>query len=53
MIEFFEKNLAFFVVVIIVGSFVAYSVNKERREAEKKQSKDMQKKTEEKQKDKN
>lgn len=53
MMEFFEKNLVFFIVVIIVGSFVTYSVNKERRDAEKKQENDKQKTTEENQKDKN
>jgi len=32
MIEFFEKNLGFFIVVTIVASFVIWSVHKERRE---------------------
>ena len=40
MLEFFEKNLGFLIVVAIVGSFVIYSVNKERKEKEKKQDKD-------------
>ena len=55
MFEFFEKNLGFFIVVTIVGSFVAYSVRKERKDKEKKEQewKDAQKKAEEIQKDKN
>ena len=55
MFEFFEKNLGFFIVVTIVGSFVAYSVRKERKDKEKKEQewKDAQKKAEESQEDKN
>jgi large-conductance mechanosensitive channel len=54
MIEFFEKNLGFLIVVAIVGSFVIWSVRKENKEKEKKEqeNKDAQKKTEESQKDK-
>ena len=54
MLEFFEKNLGFLIVVTIVGSFVIYSVRKERKEEEKKEQekKNAQKKTEESQKDK-
>ena len=55
MFGFFEKNLGFFIVVTIVGSFVAYSVRKEHKDKEKKERewKDAQKKAEEGQKDKN
>ena len=51
MLEFFEKNLGFLIVVAIVGSFVIYSVRKERKEKEKKQGENIQKKIEESQKD--
>ena len=51
MLEFFEKHWVFLVVVTIVGSFVIYSVRKERKEEDKKQGKDIQKKTKESQKD--
>lgn len=51
MLEFFEKNWGFLVVVTIVGSFVIWSVKKERKEEEKKQGKNIQKKTEEGKKD--
>jgi len=37
MIEFFEKNLGFLILVTIVGSFVIWSVRKENKEKEKKQ----------------
>jgi len=48
MLEFFEKNLPFLIVVSIVASFVIYSVRKERKEEEEKDidKKDIQKKTE-------
>ena len=36
MIEFFEKNLGFLILVTIIGSFVMWSVRKERKEEEKK-----------------
>lgn len=54
MLEFFEKNLGFLILVAIVGSFVIYSVRKERKEEERKaqEKKDAQKKTEESQRDK-
>jgi len=52
MLEFFEKNLGFLIFVTIIGSFVIYSVNKGRKEEEKKQGENIQKKTEESQKDK-
>ena len=55
MFEFFEKNLGFFIVVTIVGSFVAYSVRKENKDKEKKEQerKNTQKNVGEIQKDKN
>ena len=55
MLEFFEKNLGFFIVVTIVGSFVAYSVRKENKDKEKKEQerKNTQKNVGEIQKDKN
>lgn len=34
MLEFFEKNLGFLIVVAIVGSFVIWSVRKENKEKE-------------------
>lgn len=37
MIEFFEKNFAFLIVVTILGSFVIWSVRKENKEKEKDQ----------------
>ena len=39
MFEFFEKNLGFFILVTIVGSFVVYSVKKEEKENKKKAEK--------------
>lgn len=58
MFEFFEKNLGFFILVTIIGSFVVYSVKKEEKEKKKKaekaekekQEKEAQSKTEESQK---
>ena len=47
MLEFLEKNLAFFIIVTIVGSYVMYSVKKDRKEEEKRNA---QKKAEESQK---
>lgn len=35
MLEFFEKNLPFLIIVSIVGSYVLYSVKQERKEEEK------------------
>jgi uncharacterized Tic20 family protein len=43
MLEFLEKHWAFLVLVTIVGSFVIWSVKKERKEEEKKQDKNIQK----------
>lgn len=37
MLEFFEKNLGFLIVVAIVGYFVIWSVRKENKEKEKNQ----------------
>lgn len=36
MIEFFEKNLGFFIVVTIAASFVIWSIRKEKKEEERK-----------------
>ena len=36
MMEFLEKNWRFLIFVICLGSFVIYSVNKDRKEEEKK-----------------
>jgi hypothetical protein len=47
MLAFFEKYGPFFIMVSIVGAFVFYSVKKEEKE---KQGKDTQKKTEDSQK---
>ena len=54
MIEFFEKNLGFLILVTIVASFVIWSVKKEGKEEKKKaqEKKDAQKKAEESQKNK-
>jgi len=51
MIEFFEKHWMFLLLVAVVGSFVIYSVSKDRKEVKKWQGKDMQKKPDEGQKD--
>jgi len=55
MFEFFEKNWRFLIFVSIIGSFVMYSVRKERKDKEKKaqERKDAQNKAEEDRKDKN
>ena len=45
MLEFLEKHWAFLVLVTIVGSFVIWSVKRERKEEEKKQDKDIEKRT--------
>ena len=45
MLEFFEKHWMFLILVAVVGSFVIYSVNKDRKEAKKWQDKDTQNKT--------
>lgn len=49
MIEFFEKNIAFLIIVSIVGLYVVYDVIKERKAGEKKEreKKIMQKNAEE------
>jgi len=51
MLEFFEKHWMFLILAAVVGSFVIYSVNKDRKGVKKWQDKDTQKKTEENQKD--
>jgi len=52
MLEFFERNWRSLVFIIGVALFVRYLVNKERKEEEKKQYKNIQKKIEKSQNDK-
>jgi len=52
MLGFFEKNWQFLIFATMLASFVIYSVRKEHKEEEKKQGKNIQKKTEENKKDK-
>lgn len=47
MLEFFEKNLGFLIVVTIVASFVIWEVRKDRKREEKKQNNNAQKKNQE------
>ena len=51
MAEFFERNMAFLIIVSIIGTFVLWSLYKDRKAEKKMQEKNMQKKTEEIQKD--
>lgn len=51
MLDFFERNWRSLVFIVGGALFVRYLVNKERKEEEKKQGKNIQKKTKENQKD--